>query len=312
MPKRRQGGGEDGYILIAVLFLVFMVLLTLSIAAPKVAADIERDREIELQHRGLQYRRAIQLYYKKFAAYPPNMEALEQSNNIRFLRKRYKDPATGKDEWKLIHVGENKTPTAMGFFGQPLGGVAGSTIGGTGPGGVGQGLTNSFGGNGVGGSSGIGGSGIGGSGIGGSSLGGSSFGSNSPTTTTDPNAGTTTGAGGSTDQSGGTSGTGSTAAQTFGAGTGQTFGGGGIIGVESTSAKATILEYKKKKHFNEWEFVYDPQSERMTVSSSAGAIGSPIGNGTTTPSQNSPSLNGNPFGGSPTTPTPPPTTPPQQ
>jgi len=283
VPKREKGGGEDGYILIGVLFLVFMVLLLLSVAAPKVAADIERDREIELQHRGMQYRRAIQLYYKKFAAYPPNMEALEKSNNLRFLRKRYKDPATGKDEWKLIHVGENKTPTAMGFFGQPLGGVAGSTIAGTGPGGVGQGLTNSFGG----------GTGIGGSSLGGSGLGGSSFGSTASTTTTDPNAGTTTGATGTTGTTGtsgttGTTGTtdasgssGATAAQTFGAGTGQTFGGGGIIGVESTSAKSTILEYKKKKHFNEWEFVYDPQSERMTVSSSTGAIGQPIGNGTT-------------------------------
>ena len=54
--------------------------------------------------------------------------------------------------------------------------------------------------------------------------------------------------------------------------------GGGIIGVESTSPKLAILEYKKKKHFNEWEFVYDPQQERIQISSSAGAIGQPAGN----------------------------------
>src|SRR5580698_6831980 len=112
--------GEEGYILIAVLFLAVMVLIALSIAAPKMAASIERDRELELQHRGKQYVRAIKLYYKKFGAYPPNMEALEKTSEIRYLRKRYKDPVTGKDEWHLIHFGENKTPTAMGFFGQPL------------------------------------------------------------------------------------------------------------------------------------------------------------------------------------------------
>ncbi len=318
-----SSGGEDGYILIAVLFLVFLVLITLSIAAPKVAADIERDREIELQHRGMQYRRAIQLYYKKFAAYPPNMEALEKSNNIRFLRKRYKDPATGKDEWKLIHVGENKTPTAMGFFGQPMGGVAGSTIAGTGPGGVGQNIGSPAGGGAFGGGSAFGGGA--GSAFGGSSVGGSQFGSNqigsgstfgsTSAGTTDPNSGTTgttgtTGASGtgSTDPNA-AGGSGTTAATTFGAGNGQTFGGGGIIGVESTSPKATILEYKKKKHFNEWEFVYDPQSERLTVGSSIGAAGQPVGTGTGTgfgngvgagngfgnqPVVNSPSLNNGP------------------
>ena len=65
-------------------------------------------------------------------AYPPSIDALVQTNNIRFLRKKYVDPMTGKDDWKPILFGQNKAPTAMGFFGQPL---AGTTIAGTGPGG---------------------------------------------------------------------------------------------------------------------------------------------------------------------------------
>jgi type II secretory pathway pseudopilin PulG len=270
--SKRKRAGEEGYILIAVLFLMVMILIALSIAAPKVAADIQRDREIELQHRGLQYVRAIKLYYKKFGAYPPNMDALEKSNEIRFLRKRYKDPATGKDEWHLIHFGEAKTPTAMGFFGQALGGGLGSqTLAGTGPGGVGQSNVSPIGGSTTdpnAGSTGTSGS--------------TTTPTGTPTTPTDPNSPTgTIGTTGTTGTTGGST-TGSSSSA-FGnsttSGTGQTFGGGGIIGVESTSPKATILEYKKKKHFNEWEFVYDPASERLTLSNNTGAIGQPVGSG---------------------------------
>ena len=265
MNPRRPKTGEDGYILIAVLFLVAMVLVMLSIAAPKVAADIERDREIELQHRGHQFERAIKLYYKKFGAYPPNMEALEKSNEIRFLRKRYKDPATGKDEWHLIHFGENKSPTAWGFFGQPL---AGTTLAGIGPGGVGAGVGQGAGGSIFGNNA----NGAGNVGLSNSNAG--NAGNGNAAAPTDPNAPADPNTPGASTNSGGSS---------FGSGTGtgnnQTFGGGGIIGVESTSPKATILEYKKKKHFNEWEFVYDPQADRITLSGNTGTIGTPVGSG---------------------------------
>ncbi len=114
----------------------------------KVKESIQRDREIETMYRGKQYARAIKLYYKKFSAYPPNVQALVKTNEIRFLRKRYTDPMTGKDDWQPIKFGQNKTPMAMGFFGQPLG-LGGDAIAGTGP----------SGGNGIAGASPIGGSG---------------------------------------------------------------------------------------------------------------------------------------------------------
>src|ERR1700743_2109529 len=118
-PDAERADGEDGYLLLAVLVMVFLVLLALSVAAPKVAKQIQRDKEREAVERGLQYRRAIQLYYKKFGAYPTDIKQLENTNEMRFLRNRYKDPITGKDDWRLIHVGEAKVPP-LGFFGQPL------------------------------------------------------------------------------------------------------------------------------------------------------------------------------------------------
>src|SRR6201996_8662066 len=118
-PDIERTDAEDGYLLLTVLVMVFLILLALSVAAPKVAKEIQRDKEQEALQRGLQYRRAIQLYYKKFGAYPSDIKQLEKTNEIRFLRKRYTDPITGQDDWRLIHMGEAKVPP-MGFFGQPL------------------------------------------------------------------------------------------------------------------------------------------------------------------------------------------------
>jgi len=99
--------------------LLFIFALTLTIAAPIIAKDIQRDKDEEAVQRGKQYKRALRLYYKKFHAYPTSISQLENTNDIRFLRKRYLDPITGKDDWRIIHVGEAKVPI-LGFFGQPL------------------------------------------------------------------------------------------------------------------------------------------------------------------------------------------------
>ena len=64
--------------------------------------------------------------------------------------------------------------------------------------------------------------------------------------------------------------------------TGQTFGGAGIIGFSPNSPKQSILVYKKKNHYNEWEFVYDPLAEQMMQGGNLGTIGQPA-SATTTP-----------------------------
>ena len=81
----------------AVMFLLAILILSLSVAVPSRQEAIQRDRELETMQRGKQYIRAIQLYYRKFDAYPPNLDALVKTNEIRFLRKKYVDPTTGKE-----------------------------------------------------------------------------------------------------------------------------------------------------------------------------------------------------------------------
>ncbi len=113
-PTRRRPA-EEGYILIWVMFLLVIFTIAISVAAPAIGKEIERDRERETMQRGKQYIRAVQLYYRKFHAYPPNADALVNTNQIRFLRKKYIDPTTGKQDWKPIMFGQAKTQT-MGFW----------------------------------------------------------------------------------------------------------------------------------------------------------------------------------------------------
>ena len=115
--------GDEGYLLIGVLILVFLMLLTLSVAAPRVAMQLKHEKEIETQHRANQYVRAIRMYYRKNQSYPASIKVLENSNNQKFLRQHYIDPMTGKDDWRLIEAGKNKTQV-KGFFGQDLPGMA--------------------------------------------------------------------------------------------------------------------------------------------------------------------------------------------
>jgi type II secretory pathway pseudopilin PulG len=300
--RRRPQPAEEGFTLIAVIFLVALLVIAMAVAAPSIRKEIQRDREVETMHRGLQYKRAVKLYYKKFNAYPPNVEALVNTNNIRFLRKKYIDPTTGKDEWKIIRFGQNKVPTAWGFFGVPLNG---STIAGTGPNGGGTGLsgTSNNGGSSNGGSYGA----FGAFGSGGSSSGstGTGTGSNSNNGTSGtPGAPGTAGGTGSTDPNA-PGGSGSTGTGL----TGQSFGGGGIIGFSPGSPKQSILLLHKKNHYNEWEFVYDPLAEQMMMQGgNTGTIGQPA-SGTTTPVGGSTTPVGSPTSSPGPTPTSPPSSP---
>lgn len=248
---------EQGYVLAAVIIMLAVMMILLVSAVPKVRKDIQRDQEVETMHRGQQYIRAVQLYYRKFQHYPPNVDALEDTNMMRFLRKRYPDPLTGQDDWTPVLLGQNRAPLSMGYFGQPL--SMGSAV-----------LTGlaATGGKGI----------LGASPIGGGSGFQSAFGP--------PDQGTS----GTGDSSGNN--TGSTGSGLLNAG--PVLGGAGIIGFSPALDKDSILVYKTKAHYTEWEFVYDPMTDR-------GRGGMPF-----SPPPQPPTNSGAPGFGSPT---PPPTTP---
>jgi len=95
---------EAGYAMLLVFLMAAMIAIALYREVPRVVFERERDKEQLLIDRGEQYKRAIQVFVRKMSRYPATIEELESTNNIRFLRKRYIDPMTGKDKWRLIHV----------------------------------------------------------------------------------------------------------------------------------------------------------------------------------------------------------------
>ncbi len=265
-------GGDEGFMLLGALVLVFLVLLALSVAAPRMAKELQRDKELESEHRANQYVRAIRVFYKKNGNhYPTSIEQLEKTNNQRFLRQRYVDPLTGKADWRLIHVGENLTQV-KGFFGQELPGLqsglgsaagmvssTGGSVSGSTAGSSGSAFNNS--GLGAGSGSGVGGAGGVGSGL---SAGGLSSGAT---------AGAGTGAGGS---GSGSAGSGSQP------GTGSTGSGGLIMGVGSAKTGDSILVVNDQTTYQTWEFLYDPRIEQLYAKATLlGGVnsGSTSGNG---------------------------------
>ena len=169
------------------------------------------------------------------------LEDLENTNNIRFLRRRYKDPITGKD-FKLLHVGEVQLTSSPGIAGaSPIGGPAAQA--------------------------------------GGAALLGSSQHHarrsrqprprrcrRNPAATPGANSAGDSGADATSANPDSPDASKSDSSPAGGIGSAQlssaVFGGGPIVGVASISKATTIREFNHKNHYNQWQFIYDPTMDR--------------------------------------------------
>lgn len=106
MRTTRQGrNSQGGYALLAILVAAVVVSIMLARSLPREAMRAQRLREERLIMRGEQYKRAVELYFREHKKYPEELDDLEDTNGVRYLRRRYQDPITGEDEWRLIHMG---------------------------------------------------------------------------------------------------------------------------------------------------------------------------------------------------------------
>src|SRR5437899_6663766 len=91
----RSRSAQSGYVLLALMLAVTLILIALSVEAPRIAQQIKREKEEELVHRGKDYATAIKRFvHKNGGRFPVSVEQLEDTNHVRYLRKRYKDPMT--------------------------------------------------------------------------------------------------------------------------------------------------------------------------------------------------------------------------
>ena len=235
---------DRGYILLTLLLIIALVSIVAATAASSIAFKIRRDREEELIHRGAEYSRAIRRFTKKMGRYPLRIEDLENTDGLRFLRKRYKDPITGKD-FKLLHMTDLQRVGAGGLNAAvippptPQAGAA-PTVSPQGDSGVNPGGNTLFG----------------------------------PTTPQSADSQTASAVG--QDDSNAASNSAapvnsgpnpaslSSASRTSAPqpGDSEPFGGGVIVGVASASRQETIRQFNHKNHYSDWLFFYDPGYDR--------------------------------------------------
>ncbi len=268
----RRRTPQSGYALLLVLIAVTLLSIALAAAVPAIKTQIRREQEIELQHRGDQYVKAIKHYYHKFGRYPASIEQLESTNNLRFLRKRYKDPVTGKDDWRIIHLGEAKYPPKLkGLAGVRVGQQIGQNIG-TGVGAnIGGGLNQALNTN--------------PSQAAPVNTAGQDQSYNDPN---NPKAGVGSQSG---PQTGGVGlaqngeAPGQVISGVAQSGVGQ--GGQPVIGVSIPSTRKSLRVYNERKQYNEWEFVYDPRIEALKNEGGGALVRvTPVQNGQASPQQN--------------------------
>ena len=239
--------------LLILMFFVALLAFTMMAVLPRVIQQVKRDKEEEMIHRGTEYARAVKKYYKKFNKYPNSVEDLENTNNIRFLRRRYKDPMSPDGNWKLLHI----TDVQQGISNPNFGVSQAGNFNPTQTGGA-QNVIN-IGGNGTApGSTGGQGIALGGADSSGSGGATPSLGAAGAQTPTDnPNPSLTAGSGSSS--------TPSPTSPVTGGQAGQTYGAGGIVGVGSVSKAKSIREFDKKSNYNKWMFIYDPTQDKGTL-----------------------------------------------
>jgi type II secretory pathway pseudopilin PulG len=263
MMRANRQSREVGFSLATVMVFTTILLVGLSEAVVNWQKAMQREREEELIFRGKQYIRAIGLWQRKFpGTLPTTIDALLNTNNTRFLRKRWKDPITNSEEWRLIKM-------------NPDGTISGLTIV---PSSVGTRDVN----------------------IPGAPTAGQRSSMGNPLSlsqTSGSSAGTQLGGQGLASQSNPLN-MGSVQASDPRRSTLQGSGSpvlGGIVGVASKSEKESLKTYNGRSKYNEWEFYFIPRAPTQTgVPQGQGTRtttpGSPTGPGTLQPPSHGPGL----------------------
>lgn len=110
-PLRRR---QAGYALLVILLLFSLLALAIAAAVPAWTTAIKREREQASIDYAREYVMGIRRYYHKFGAYPPDLDRLEETDNIHYLRHAWRDPLAKDGKWRFVHPGDVEIPRPPG------------------------------------------------------------------------------------------------------------------------------------------------------------------------------------------------------
>ena len=98
---------ERGFTYLTVLFIVAVITAGLALVGEVWDTAAKREKEAQLLFVGHEFRKAITRYYLAGKnQYPRTLEDLlkdpRQPGTVRYLRRLYMDPVTGKAEWGIV------------------------------------------------------------------------------------------------------------------------------------------------------------------------------------------------------------------
>jgi type II secretory pathway pseudopilin PulG len=251
LNRKTRHTGEEGFVLLSVLILIAVISILLGVAATKIARDIQRDRELECMHRGQQYARAIRLFYRQTGDYPTNLDQLDNTNGIRYLRKRYLDPIT-RSGWKMVYQGEARSYLREQLWWMnPAAGAPSAAL----PPGVVQGIAA------------------------GGSVTATGFGSNGGVTQMlnpfngQPDSSSSTPAAAGPPPASQSDPTATAQPQPAQGAQDTLFSNRRIVGVSSYSERESIRIFHKQTHYKDWQFIYDPAADGIAGGGQQGLTG---------------------------------------
>jgi type II secretory pathway pseudopilin PulG len=89
------------------IMVIAIMSIMMGVAVQSVSFQMQREREAELIFRGKQYVEAIRIYKAKYGRNPMRMKELWEADP-KVIRKKWKDPMTGSENWGIVFMGQEK------------------------------------------------------------------------------------------------------------------------------------------------------------------------------------------------------------
>lgn len=106
VPRAAGRARHRGFTLAGLIVVLAVMAIMLTVAVQSVTFQKRRENEEELIFRGGQFVEAIRLFRARNGRFPLTLDELYKAKP-RVIRKQWKDPITGKPDWKPLFFGQD-------------------------------------------------------------------------------------------------------------------------------------------------------------------------------------------------------------